>query len=53
MIFLIIEIIVNLCNLLYTNHNDMQNLWKGVILAEEVLKFLPYNKYYMILSMNI
>jgi len=27
----------------------MENLWKGVILAEEVVKFLPYNEYYMIL----
>ena len=44
---MIIEIMVNLCNLLYTNLNDKENLWKGVIRAEEVVKFLPYNKYYM------
>jgi len=28
----------------------MENLWKSVILAEEVVKFLLYNKYYMILG---
>ena len=33
--------------LLYTNQNNMENLWKGVILAEEVIKFLPDNKYYI------
>jgi len=26
----------------------MENLWKSVILAEEVIKFLPYNNCYMI-----
>ena len=33
------EIIVNPCNLLYTNLNDMENIWKSVMLAEEVVKF--------------
>jgi len=42
------------CNLLYTNFNDMENLRKNVILAEEVVKFLPYNNNncYMILWNN-
>jgi len=36
---MIIDIIVDLCNLLYTSLDDMENLWNGVILAEEVVNF--------------
>ena len=43
MIF-IIEIIVNLRNLVYINHSQMKNLWKGIELKEEQVKFLTLQR---------
>ena len=36
----IIKIVINLRNLVYINHSQMKNLWKGIELNEEQVKFL-------------
>ena len=46
MIF-IIEIIVNLRNLVYINHSQMENLWKNIELNEEQVKFLTWQGLYV------